>query len=131
MHGSPGVFDGKVVLVFGASSGMGRATAQELGRQGAQVIVAARRSELCAEVAAGIRAAGGAARSIAVDVLSDDSLDACFATIQQQFGRLDGAFNNVGRTLGSSPTHETPLERFRDTLDINLLSAFRCMQRDL
>ena len=61
MHGSPGVFDGKVVLVFGASSGMGRATAQELGRQGAQVIVAARRSELCAEVAAGIRAAGGAA----------------------------------------------------------------------
>ena len=131
MHGSPGVFDGKVVLVFGASSGMGRATAQELGRQGAQVIVAARRSELCAEVAAGIRAAGGAARAIAVDVLSDDSLDACFATIQQQFGRLDGAFNNVGRTLGSSPTHETPLQRFRETLDINLLSAFRCMQREL
>jgi NAD(P)-dependent dehydrogenase (short-subunit alcohol dehydrogenase family) len=129
--GSPGVFDGKVVLVFGASSGMGRATAQELGRQGAQVIVAARRGELCEEAAEGIRAAGGSARAIAVDALSDDSLDACFATIEREFGRLDGAFNNVGRTLGSSPTHDLPLERFRETLDINLLSAFRCMQREL
>ena len=122
---------GRVVLVLGGSSGMGRATALELARQGAEVIVAARRVALCEEAVATIRAGGGRARALEVDALSDDSLDAAFATIARDHGRLDGAFNNVGRTLGSTPLHETPLARLRDTLDINLVSAFRCMAREI
>ena len=123
--------DGKVIVVIGGSSGMGRVTAEALGRQGARVIVAARRVELCEAVAASIRTDGGQASAAALDVTDDNAVSGFFAALQREFGRLDGAFNNVGRTLGSSPTHETPLARFQQTLDVNLTAVFRCMQHEL
>ncbi len=126
-----GMLDGRVVLVLGGSSGMGRATAQGLARHGAQVVVAARRLALCEEVVEGIRAAGGRASVAAVDVTDPQAVATLFAGIERDHGRLDGAFNNVGRTLGSSPTHETPPERFMQTLEINLVAVFRCLQHEI
>jgi NAD(P)-dependent dehydrogenase (short-subunit alcohol dehydrogenase family) len=125
------MLDGRIMLVLGGSSGMGRVTAQALARHGAQVIVAARREALCAEVVEGIRAEGGQASAAPVDVTDDTAVAAMFAELGRRFGRLDGAFNNVGRTLGSSPTQETPPERFMQTLEINLVAVFRCMQHEL
>ncbi|MCC5860567.1 MAG: SDR family oxidoreductase [Gammaproteobacteria bacterium] len=124
-------FQDKVVLVMGASSGMGRICAQALAEQGAHVLLAARRGEACAAAAEAIRAAGGSAEGVAVDVRDAVALEALFTDIGTRFGRLDGAFNNVGQTLGASPTHETPEARFVETLEINLVSMFRCLQHEL
>jgi len=125
------MLEGKVLLVVGGSSGMGRSTAEGLARHGAEVVIAARRLELCEAAALGIRDAGGRASAAMVDVTDAASVAALFDGLERQFGRLDGAFNNVGRTLGSSPTHETPLERFQQTLEINLVAVFRCLQHEL
>lgn len=126
-----GMLEDKVVLVLGSSSGMGRVTAQGLARHGARVVVAARRAALCDEVVARIRAEGGRASAIPVDVTDAASVTELFARLEREHGRLDAAFNNVGRTLGSSPTHETPPERFMQTLDINLVAVFRCLQHEI
>ncbi len=125
------MLEGRIALVLGGSSGMGRATALGLASHGAQVIVAARRLALCEDVVEQIRAAGGRGRAAPVDVTDADAVAAMFDDIERDFGRLDGAFNNVGRTLGSSPTHETPPERFMQTLEINLVSVFRCLQHEI
>lgn len=124
-------FSDRVVLVMGGSSGMGRVCAEVLGERGAHVLVAARRGETCEGVAAGIREAGGSAEGMAVDVRDAAALEALFTDIGSRFGRLDGAFNNVGQTLGASPTHETPEARFVETLEVNLISMFRCLQHEL
>jgi NAD(P)-dependent dehydrogenase (short-subunit alcohol dehydrogenase family) len=124
-------FAGKVALVQGASSGMGRVVALALGARGAAVVVSARRAEACEAVAAQIEAAGGRALAITVDATDGSSLDRQFAAIEREFGRLDFALNNVGATLGNSPTHETPLARLRETLELNLVATFQCMQREI
>ncbi|MCC5868609.1 MAG: SDR family oxidoreductase [Gammaproteobacteria bacterium] len=124
-------FQDKVVLVMGASSGMGRVCAQVLAERGAHVLVAARRAEACATLVEEIAAGGGSAEATPVDVRDATALAAMFADIGERFGRLDGAFNNVGQTLGASPTHETPEARFVETLEINLVSMFRCLQHEL
>jgi NAD(P)-dependent dehydrogenase (short-subunit alcohol dehydrogenase family) len=121
----------RVIAVIGGSSGMGRVTALALAREGAVVVVGARRKELCEQVAGEIRAAGGQVDAIALDATEADSVAAFFDALRERHGRLDGAFNNVGRTLGSSPITETTLERFEQTLAFNLRSTFLCMQQEL
>jgi NAD(P)-dependent dehydrogenase (short-subunit alcohol dehydrogenase family) len=126
-----GAFDGRVALVQGGSQGMGRATALALAAAGATVIVAARGRDACEAVVAQIQSSGGEAVAMPVDVTDPESLAAQFVAIEGRYGRLDLAFNNVGATLGSSPTHETPNERFIRTLDVNLVSMFRCLQHEI
>ena len=106
---------GKIVAVIGGSSGMGRATALALAHEGAAVI----------------EAAGGRAHARPLDATDEGSVGDFFADLERRFGRLDGAFNNVGRTLGSSPITETTLERFQNTLDFNLRSTFLCLREEL
>jgi NAD(P)-dependent dehydrogenase (short-subunit alcohol dehydrogenase family) len=120
-----------VALVVGASSGMGRVTALRLAQDGFHVVVAARRMALCETVVSTIQSLGGRATAIAVDVTQDDSVAQCFSQIERDLGRLDAAFNNTGRTLGFSVTTDTPLTRLQDTLDINLIGTFRCLQHEL
>lgn len=122
---------GKIITVIGSSSGMGRQTALQLASQGATVVVGARRLDLCEQLAEDIRSAGGCADALPIDATDPGSVENFFACIQKTHGRLDGAFNNVGRTLGSSPTTTTPLERFEQTLAVNLRSTFLCMQQEL
>jgi NAD(P)-dependent dehydrogenase (short-subunit alcohol dehydrogenase family) len=125
------MLDGRIVLVAGASSGMGRATAEVLARHGAHVVVVARRAALCEEVATGIAAAGGEATPLPADLADEAAVEALFEAIATRFGRLDGAFNNVGRTLGSSPLQDTPTARLRQTLEINLVAVFHCLRHEL
>jgi NAD(P)-dependent dehydrogenase (short-subunit alcohol dehydrogenase family) len=125
------MLEGRIVLVAGGSSGMGRATAEALARHGAHVVVAARRAALCEQVVAGIRAGGGEATALPADLADEASTAALFAAIEARFGRLDGAFNNVGRTLGSSPLQDTPAERLRQTLEVNLVAVFHCLRHEL
>lgn len=120
----------KVCLVAGASSGMGRQTALRLAKDGAMVICAARRLCACEELLEQIVEQGGQGCALQFDGTDPQSVDAMAAKILQQFGRLDGAFNNLGDTLGSSAVEETPDERWHATLDVNLNAVFYLLRAE-
>lgn len=86
----------KVVLITGASSGFGAAAAKLFAHEGCRVVLAARRVERLEEMANGIRAGGGDALPVAVDVTQPAQIDAMVKTTVDQYGRIDILFNNAG-----------------------------------
>lgn len=115
---------GRVAVVTGASSGIGRATAKLLAESGARVVVGARRSAELEGLVAEIAAAGGEATALAGDVCSENYARALVDLAEATFGGLDIAFNNAG-TLGEmGPTTGVSAASFADTLTTNLTSAF-------
>lgn len=123
--------DNPVYLVAGASAGMGRATALHLGTLGARVVVAARRQSVCADVAAEIEAKGGSAFAHAFDGTDPESVADLIQAIRSEFGRLDGAFNNLGDTVGEGPLHEITQERWRASMAVNLDAVFHLMRAEI
>lgn len=115
---------GKVAIVTGASSGIGRATAKLFAQEGAKVVVAARRDAELATLVTEIAAAGGEAVALAGDVTSEDFAKSLVALAVSRFGRLDIAYNNAG-TLGEmGPSTGVSEQGFADALATNLTSAF-------
>jgi NAD(P)-dependent dehydrogenase (short-subunit alcohol dehydrogenase family) len=92
-----GLLAGKVVLITGASQGIGLVAAYGFARAGAKVVLGARRGEVVAAHAGKINAAGGAALGLEMDVTSEQSVKDAVAAAVGRFGRLDGGFNNAGR----------------------------------
>ena len=89
---------------------MGRQAALKLGeRADAHIILAARSLEPCEVAVQDIRAAGGSAEAMSFDGTDPASVSALIGAIEANHGRLDGAFNNLGDTLGDSLMHETPV----------------------
>src|SRR5438105_4514592 len=86
----------KVVLVTGASGGLGGTAARIFAREGATIIAAARREAECMATVEQIRENGGTASFIKADITDDESIANLFMSIESDFGRLDGALNNVG-----------------------------------
>lgn len=87
---------GRVVLVTGGGSGIGRAAAMAYGREGAQVVIAGRRAAGIEETAALIVASGGVASACAADVSSGPDVKELVGVVRSRYGRLDIAFNNAG-----------------------------------
>ena len=115
---------GKVAIVTGASSGIGRATAKLFAAEGAKVVVGARREAELAELAREIRTAGGEALALAGDVQSEQYAKDLVAAAVKSYGRLDVAFNNAG-TLGPiGPSTEVDIAAWNEALAVNLTSAF-------
>ena len=115
---------GKVAIVTGASSGIGRATAKLFAAEGAKVVVGARREAELAELVREIRAAGGEALALAGDVQSEQYAKDLVAAAVKSYGRLDVAFNNAG-TLGPiGPSTEVDVAAWNEALAVNLTSAF-------
>jgi NAD(P)-dependent dehydrogenase (short-subunit alcohol dehydrogenase family) len=117
----PGLVD-DVAIVTGASSGIGAATACELGRRGAKVVVAARRAEALDEQVRAIQRAGAEALAVPTDVSVASDLKLLVDRTMAEFGRIDVLVNNAGagwsRPLASSPT-----DRLVELVEVNLLGA--------
>lgn len=115
---------GKVAIITGASSGIGRASALLFAREGASLVVNARGEDRLAELMADLRAQGGHAVAIAGDAADEQVVQLMVAAAQNNFGGLDIGFNNAG-TLGEmGPTIGVTTQGWRDTLETNLTSAF-------
>jgi NAD(P)-dependent dehydrogenase (short-subunit alcohol dehydrogenase family) len=119
-----GQFAGKVALVTGGGSGIGRATAVELGRQGARVAVLSRRQDRIDETCAEIVEGGGEALGISADVTSEDELNDAVRQIDERWGRLDLVVANAGANLVFAPLDELTLDEWNRTLATNLTSTF-------
>ena len=119
--------DGKVALVTGASSGLGRHFALTLARSGARVALAGRRADRLHAVAREIGEAGGHASSIAIDVIDPQSIANGVARATTTLGAIDILVNNSGIAT-SKPALETTVEEWDNTLDTNLRGAFLVAQ---
>lgn len=125
------IFDlsGRVALVTGASRGIGEATARLLARHGAHVIVSSRRQDSVAAVAEAIRADGGKASALACHVGETDSIEAAFALIEQQHGRLDILVNNAATNPHFGHITETPVSMIEKTFEVNIRGYFVMSQK--
>lgn len=116
----------RVVIVTGASAGIGRATALRLGRAGTTVVLAARRSEELDAVAAEVRAGGGAAVTVPGDLRESSVIEALTAAALGVTGRIDVLINNAG--AGGPDTVLLDDDRLTAMLDLNLLAPIRLMR---
>ncbi len=119
-----------VVLITGASSGIGEATARELVRRGAKVVLCARRTDLLERVAAELRSSGGSAIAVACDVTKDGDPEAAVARAVAEFGRLDTVLANAGFAIAGRLESLT-LDDYRRQLETNLFGTIRTLKAAL
>jgi NAD(P)-dependent dehydrogenase (short-subunit alcohol dehydrogenase family) len=116
----------RVALVTGAGSGIGRATALALLKEGYSVVLAGRRAEALAQTTALAGPDGARALAVPADVTDESSVRALFARTKEVFGRLDLLFNNAGAGAPPVPLEELTVEQWRRVVDVNLTGAFLC-----
>ena len=115
--------DGRVVIVTGASSGLGVATARAVTQMGGSVVLAARRADRLAEVAEVIRSVGGTPLVVQADVVSQPDCQRVVDEAMETFGQVDGLVNNAGLASAHPATRETP-EQFTSVVDVNLNGTY-------
>ena len=121
----------KVIVVTGATSGIGAAVVRRAGAEGASVVLGARRPERGHALVAELKAGGVRAEFVPTDVTSAASCERLIDAAVSSFGRLDGAFNNAGDVVAPGPVTEIDEVAVRQELEINLLSVFSCMRAEL
>ena len=120
-----GRFNGRVVVVTGSSSGIGKAIARRFAEEGAKVVVAARRLSLCERTVREIEARGGEAMAIQTDVTSEQEVEALISGAVLRWGRIDILVNNAGIFAGRKLA-ETKTEDFDAVMNVNLRGTFFC-----
>jgi NAD(P)-dependent dehydrogenase (short-subunit alcohol dehydrogenase family) len=127
----PADFADQIVLVTGAGSGIGRASALAFTRRGAKVFAADLNAEGLAETLELAHAAGGQAETVVLDVSQEEQVADLLARIERDAGRLDAAFNNAGITGGTHLIEDYPVDDFDRVLRVNLRSVFLGMKHEL
>ena len=124
-------FEGKVVIVTGASSGIGRSTARLFAMEGAKVVAAARRLKRLEDLRDKVAAenAPGVILPVKTDVRDPAQIEAMFDTCLKEFGHLDILVNNAGVLDGQLPIHETTPEVYDMIYETNQRAVFLCCQR--
>jgi NAD(P)-dependent dehydrogenase (short-subunit alcohol dehydrogenase family) len=119
---------GKVAIVTGAGSGIGRATSLALLADGDSVVLAGRRREALEQTASLSGPDGNRALVVPTDVTDPASVSALFEAAKAAFGRLDLLFNNAGTNVPPVPLEELTYDQWRQVVDVNLTGAFLCTQ---
>jgi NAD(P)-dependent dehydrogenase (short-subunit alcohol dehydrogenase family) len=115
--------DDRVVIVTGASSGLGAAVAVSAAQAGADVVLAARRQEMLETTAAEVEAIGRRALVVPADITLVEDCQRVVQRASAFFGRVDGLVNNAGVSIAVPALHESP-EQFRAVIDLNLMGAY-------
>jgi NAD(P)-dependent dehydrogenase (short-subunit alcohol dehydrogenase family) len=118
----------KIAVITGAGSGIGKASALALMRNGWSVVLAGRRKELLEDVAREGQAIGARTLAVPTDVADVPSIRNLFARTMETFGRLDLLFNNAGIGAPAIPMEDLPLEKWKAVVDTNLTGSFVCTQ---
>ena len=121
-----GRLTGKVAIVTGSSSGIGKAIALRYGAEGARVVVTARRLALCEQTVDQIKAKGGEAWAIQTDVADEQQVERLITETVKRYGRLDVLVNNAGIIAGGRRLAETSTKDFDAVMNVNLRGTFFC-----
>ena len=129
---SNGRFQGKVVLITGATSGIGEGTAYAFAKEGAKVFFCGRRENLGKQVEAKIKSFGGEATYMQADVRKEADVKALIDACVTKYGRIDIAFNNAGIVNPKiAKLHEQPTEDFLDSMNTNALGTFLSIKYEI
>ena len=120
--------NGKIALVTGAGSGIGRAASLALQSVGYSVVLAGRRGDELDRTAAAASPSGGKMLPVPTDIGKPDAVRALFAKVKEAFGRLDVLFNNAGIGAPGVPMEELTYQQWTDVVSVNLTGAFLCAQ---
>ncbi|CAN5592624.1 SDR family oxidoreductase [soil metagenome] len=131
MTAPPTDLAGRVAVVTGGASGIGRATVEQLASQGAAVVVADVDEAGGATVVDAVGSAGGDARFVRTDVTDPGAVAAMVAVAVDGYGRLDIAFNNAGTSGSYAPVADAELAAWERTLALNLTGVFLCLRAEI
>src|SRR5258708_34470213 len=118
----------KVAVVTGGGTGIGRASALALARDGFAVVIAGRRQEPLDETVKKGKADGGTLHAVVTDVSDPEAVRALFAETKRRFGRLDVLFNNAGRGAPGIPLEDLMVEQWLSVVGVILNGSFYCTQ---
>jgi NAD(P)-dependent dehydrogenase (short-subunit alcohol dehydrogenase family) len=121
-----GLLEGRVAIITGASKGIGRALSLRFGREGAQVICAARSADLVKETAAQVQSAGGRAIAVTCDAAVEPDVRRLVEAGTHAFGRIDTLVNNAGDGGPTKRVQDYLMEDWRYTIDSCLTSSYLC-----
>lgn len=121
----------KVYIVTGAASGMGKSTALLLAERGASVILADLNQSAGEAVQDEIVTRGGKAKFVRTNIASEEDVQRMVNTAVENFGHLDGAFNNAGIEMSFKLLHDITLAEWQKRIDINLTGTFLCMKYEI
>lgn len=120
---APNLLHGKVCVVSGSGTGLGRAAALEIGRLGATVVGCGRRPEPIEATAAAIRDAGGSAEAASLDIRDDVAVDRFFDGVLERHGRVDVLINNAGGQF-AAPAETISAKGYRNVIELNVLGTW-------
>jgi NAD(P)-dependent dehydrogenase (short-subunit alcohol dehydrogenase family) len=126
-----GILDGKVALITGAGSGIGRATAKIFAREGARLIIADVDEAGGRETLSAITDGGREALFVTADIAQPDTAQSLVAKAVATYGRLDCAFNNAGIEGAGALTHKCTMENWNRVIAINLTGVWLCMKAEI
>ncbi len=121
--------EGRIAFITGAGSGIGRATALLLQKNGYSVVLTGRREDALEETAGMAEEGGGTMCPVPMDVGDPGSVAAAFARTKETFGRLDLLFNNAGTSAPGVPMEELTPEQWQTVVNVNLSGSFYCAQQ--